>query len=52
MTVDRTSYQLDFDLTFSLLSNESKGWLIKALEVSYPEGHKWLNLLKTVILIH
>ncbi len=46
MTVDRTSYQLDFDLTVPFLSNESKGWLIKALEVSYPEGHKWLDLLK------
>jgi hypothetical protein len=46
MTVDRTSYQLDFDLSVPFLSNESKGWLIKALEVSYPEGHKWLDLLK------
>lgn len=46
MTADRTGYQLDFDLSVPLLSNESKGWLIKALEASYPEGHKWLEMLK------
>lgn len=45
-TADRAGYQLDFDLTVPLLSNESKEWLIKAIDVSYPEGHKWLDLLK------
>lgn len=46
MTFERTNYQLDFDLTAPLLSDESKNWLINALEVSYPKGHKWLDLLK------
>ncbi|NLL00764.1 MAG: hypothetical protein GX271_08915 [Clostridiales bacterium] len=37
----------DFDITVPLLSDERKCWLIKALEASYPDGHKWLDLIKS-----
>jgi hypothetical protein len=47
MTADRSGYQLDFDITVPHLTNESKEWLIRTLEESYPAGHPWLDTLKT-----
>lgn len=44
--ISREGYQKDFDMTVPYLPTESKTWLIEALELSYPEGHEWLSLLK------
>ncbi len=44
--ISREGYQKDFDMTVPYLPLESKDWLIKALEFSYPDGHKWLDLLQ------
>ena len=45
-TIDRKGYQLEFDVTLPLLSEEARNWLINALETAYPDGHKWSELLK------
>jgi hypothetical protein len=42
----REGYQKDFDMTVPYLSTESKNWLIEALELSYPGGHQWLDILR------
>lgn len=44
--ITREGYKKDFDMTVPLLSDESKTWLIYALEKSYPDGHEWLEALR------
>ena len=39
--VDREGYQQDFELTVERLNGEQRIWFEKALEMLYPEGHKW-----------
>ena len=39
----REGYQLDFDVTISHLSEDSKQWLINAFNIMYPDGHIWLS---------
>ena len=41
----REGYQLDFDVTISHLSEDSKKWLINAFNIAYPDGHIWLSSL-------
>jgi hypothetical protein len=42
---DRKIYQLDFDVTVPLLSKEARSWLVNALKLAYPDGHRWSNML-------
>lgn len=44
--ITREGYKKDFDMTAPLLADESKNWLIHALEKSYPDGHEWLEALR------
>ena len=39
--VDREGYQQDFELTVERLNGEQRAWFEKAMELLYPEGHKW-----------
>ncbi len=37
-------YQKDFDMTVPFLCEESKNWLIHAIEMVYPNWHEWIEL--------
>lgn len=39
--IDREGYQQDFELTVEKLSPEQRTWFENAMEMLYPEGHKW-----------
>ena len=39
--IDREGYQQDFELTVGKLSTEQRAWFERAMELLYPEGHKW-----------
>lgn len=39
--IEREGYQQDFELTVERLSEEQRAWFEKAMEMLYPEGHKW-----------
>ena len=41
----RQKDDLDFDTCLPIMSVESKQWLATGLEVLYPEGHPWKELL-------
>ena len=41
----RQKDDMDFDTCLSLMSVESKQWLATSLDVLYPEGHPWKELL-------
>ena len=38
----------DFEALIPALPDESREWLMKALEAAYPEGNHWLEQLKTI----
>lgn len=38
---EREGYQSDFDNAMSSMNQRQKRWLQDALEILYPEGHKW-----------
>jgi hypothetical protein len=40
---EREGYQQDFDLTFAKMNDEQREWLINALKIIYPDGHKWVS---------
>lgn len=39
---ERKGYQQDYDLSIQKMNTEQKQWLNNALEVIYPDGHKWM----------
>lgn len=39
--IEREGYQQDFELTVERLNGEQRTWFEKAMEMLYPEGHKW-----------
>ena len=39
--IEREGYQQDFELTVERLNEEQRAWFAKAMELLYPEGHKW-----------
>lgn len=39
--IEREGYQQDFELTVERLNGEQRIWFEKAMEMLYPEGHKW-----------
>lgn len=39
--IDREGYQSDFDNAILHMNQRQKHWLEDALEMLYPEGHKW-----------
>ena len=39
--IEREGYQQDFELTVERLNEEHKAWFENAMELLYPEGHKW-----------
>ncbi len=39
--IEREGYQQDFDLTVERLNKEQRVWFDKAMEMLYPEGHRW-----------
>lgn len=39
--IEREGYQQDFELTVERLSQEQRAWFDNAMEMLYPEGHKW-----------
>lgn len=39
--IEREGYQQDFELTVGKLSAEQRAWFENAMELLYPEGHKW-----------
>ncbi|MBR6536900.1 MAG: hypothetical protein IKT67_06835 [Lachnospiraceae bacterium] len=39
--IEREGYQQDFELTVDRLNGEQRAWFEKAMEMLYPEGHKW-----------
>lgn len=43
--IEREGYQQDFELTVGKLSAEQRTWFEKSMELLYPEGHKWREIL-------
>jgi len=39
--IEREGYQQDFELAVDKLSQEQRSWFENAMEMLYPEGHKW-----------
>lgn len=39
--IEREGYQQDFELAVDKLSQEQRTWFENAMEMLYPEGHKW-----------
>ena len=39
--IEREGYQQDFELTVERLSEEQRAWFETAMELLYPEGHRW-----------
>ncbi len=39
--IEREGYQQDFELTVERLSEEQRAWFDNAMEMLYPEGHRW-----------
>ena len=39
--IERERYQQDFELAVDKLSQEQRTWFENAMEMLYPEGHKW-----------
>ena len=39
--IEREGYQQDFELAVAKLNGEQRAWFEKAMEIVYPEGHKW-----------
>ena len=44
--------QIDFESAAPFLSEESKNWLINALEIKYPEGNPRIGQLKILNTIN
>ena len=44
----KTKNRTDFESTAPRLSQESRNWLIDALEKAYPSGHKWIEELRNL----
>jgi len=42
----RPRTEVDFRATLPLLSDESRGWLLDAIDLAYPDGHEWLDWLQ------
>lgn len=43
--IEREGYQQDFEFTVGKLSAEQRMWFEKSMELLYPEGHKWREIL-------
>jgi hypothetical protein len=39
----RPKTESDFKAIMPLLSDESKQWLLDAVDKAYPDGHEWLE---------
>ena len=39
--IEREGYQQDYELTVERLSPEQRAWFENAMELLYPEGHRW-----------
>ena len=39
----KAEYQMDFDSAYPHMSEEQTGWLMNALRMMNPDGHKWLE---------
>ena len=39
--IEREGYQQDYELTVERLNGEQRAWFDNAMEMLYPEGHRW-----------
>ncbi|GHV11267.1 hypothetical protein FACS1894219_02150 [Clostridia bacterium] len=39
---EREGYQIDFDSVYFEMNTEQRVWLVNALQLMFPTGHKWL----------
>ena len=46
--IEREGYQQDFELAWKAMSPSQRDWLRNALLCEYPNGHPWLNIMRTV----
>ena len=44
---EREGYRQDFELAYQAMSPAQREWLRKALLQEYPDGHEWLDVMRT-----
>ena len=45
--IERDGYQQDFELAWKAMDPSRREWLRKALLREYPNGHPWLDMMRT-----
>ena len=42
--ITREGYQHDYEKAFEKMSDDQRDWLNRALNIMFPDGHRWINI--------